>query len=73
MSKRNATQVPNYVTLIEATYEALKELGGSGRNDEINKKVYQILSKRQSAFSASLLPGGMCRRAFAYFPIRMPY
>ena len=43
MSKRNATQVPNYVTLIEATYKALKELGGSGRNDEINKKVYQIL------------------------------
>lgn len=36
-------QVPNYATLIEATYKALKELGGSGRNDEINKKVYQIL------------------------------
>lgn len=43
MSKNNVSRVPNYVTLIEATYQALKELGGSGRNDEINKKVYQIL------------------------------
>ncbi len=36
-------QVPNYATLIEATFTALKLLGGSGRNDEINKKVYEIL------------------------------
>lgn len=43
MAKRNTAQVPNYPTLIEATYRALKELGGSGRNDEINKKAYQIL------------------------------
>lgn len=43
MAKKNMAQVPNYATLIEATYKALKELGGSGRNDEINKKVYQIL------------------------------
>ena len=40
---RNTAKVPNYSTLIEATYHALKDLGGSGRNDEINKKVYQIL------------------------------
>ena len=43
MAKQKNIQVPNYATLIEATYRALKELGGSGRNDEINKKVYQIL------------------------------
>lgn len=43
MAKQKNLQVPNYATLIEATYRALKELGGSGRNDEINKKVYQIL------------------------------
>lgn len=43
MPKQKNLQVPNYATLIEATYRALKELGGSGRNDEINKKVYQIL------------------------------
>lgn len=36
-------QVPNYAILIEATFLALKELGGSGHNDEINKKVYDIL------------------------------
>lgn len=43
--KRNdkLAQVPNYATLIEATFTALKQLGGSGRNDEINKKVYEIL------------------------------
>lgn len=43
--KRNdkIAQVPNYAVLIEATFTALKELGGSGRNDEINKKVYDIL------------------------------
>ncbi len=43
--KRNEkiSQVPNYAMLIEATFLALKQLGGSGRNDEINKKVYEIL------------------------------
>ena len=35
--------VPNYSTLIEASFLALKELGGSGRNEEINKRVYHIL------------------------------
>ncbi|MBP5466058.1 MAG: restriction endonuclease [Clostridia bacterium] len=43
--KRNEkiAQVPNYAVLIEATFSALKALGGSGRNDEINKKVYDLL------------------------------
>lgn len=45
MKKKFGTAlVPNYSILIEATYTALKQLGGSGRNDEINKKVYSILS-----------------------------
>lgn len=44
MAKGKMPQVPDYCVLIEATYQALKELGGSGRNDEINKKVYQILN-----------------------------
>lgn len=44
MKKKETALVPNYVTLIEATYTALKQLGGSGRNDEINKAVYAILS-----------------------------
>ena len=35
--------VPNYPQLIEATFIALKQLGGSGRNEEINKKVYAVL------------------------------
>ena len=39
-SKKN---VPNYATLITATYTALKLLGGSGKNDEINEKAAEIL------------------------------
>ena len=36
-------QVPKYSVLIEATYKALKLLGGSGKNDEINEKAISIL------------------------------
>ena len=36
-------QVPKYSILIEATYKALKLLGGSGKNDEINEKATSIL------------------------------
>lgn len=44
MKKKETSMVPNYAVLIEATYTALKQLGGSGRNDEINKTVYAILN-----------------------------
>ena len=37
------TSIPNYATLIEATFSALKMIGGSGKNDEINSKVAEIL------------------------------
>ncbi len=37
------TAIPNYATLIEATFSALKMLGGSGKNDEINSKVAETL------------------------------
>ncbi len=37
------TAIPNYATLIEATFSSLKLLGGSGKNDEINSKVAEIL------------------------------
>lgn len=35
--------IPNYAILIEATFAALKELGGSGKNNEINTKVSELL------------------------------
>ncbi len=35
--------IPSYPLLIEATYDALKQLGGSGKNDEINQKAIEIL------------------------------
>lgn len=36
--------VPNEPILIEATFLALHQLGGSGKNDEINKKAVEILN-----------------------------
>ena len=41
-NKMTAT-VPNYQDFIEATFLALKQLGDSGKNDEINKKSALIL------------------------------
>lgn len=35
--------VPNYAQLIEYTFKALRELGGSGKNTEINDKVAQLM------------------------------
>lgn len=43
MKNNKLAQVPGYAELIEATFLAMKQLGGSGHNDEINKKVYEIL------------------------------
>lgn len=39
----NDTTIPGYAKLIEATYLALRELGGSGKNKEINEKAAEIL------------------------------
>lgn len=36
--------VPKYGELITTTFSALKALGGSGKNDEINEKVAEILA-----------------------------
>ena len=41
---KNSVTVPNYATLIEATFNALKSLGGSGKNNEINEKVAELLN-----------------------------
>ena len=40
--------VPRYGDLITATYSALKILGGSGKNEEINEKVVELLSLSRS-------------------------
>ena len=40
----NKKSVPRYGGLITATYTALKDLGGSGKNEEINEKVAELLS-----------------------------
>lgn len=36
--------IPNYAVLIEYTFLALKELGGSGKNKEIDEKVAELMS-----------------------------
>lgn len=40
MSKKS---LPTYGELVTVTYDALKALGGSGKNDEINKKASELL------------------------------
>lgn len=41
--KDNKKRVPTYASLVEATFCALKELGGSGKNSEINAKAVELL------------------------------
>lgn len=46
-----ATGVPGYAALIEATFQALKELGGSGKNNEINEKAAELLGLSEEILS----------------------
>lgn len=41
---KSKNQVPNYDKLVEATFSALKNLGGSGKNDEINEEATRLLN-----------------------------
>ena len=43
MGKKRSILSPTYVDLIKPTYNALKELGGSGTNTEICEKVIELL------------------------------
>lgn len=49
--KNEIIAVPNYATLIETTFNALKNLGGSGKNNEINDKVAELLNLPDSVLS----------------------
>ena len=49
--KNEAVSVPNYAILIEATFAALKNLGGSRKNNEINDKVAEVLELPDSVLS----------------------
>ena len=42
----SAGNVPGYADLISATFRALKDLGGSGKNNEINEKAAELLSSK---------------------------
>lgn len=42
--KTDNLKIPEYSKLVEATYAALKFLGGSGKNNEINDKAVEILN-----------------------------
>lgn len=48
-------KLPNYATLIEYTFLALKELGGSGNNNEINQKVAEIMHLSEEVLSVAHL------------------
>lgn len=43
MKKINVNTIPGYAQLIEYTFIALKQLGGSGKNNEINDKVAELM------------------------------
>ncbi len=47
--------VPGYAELIVATFSALKELGGSGKNNEINDKAAKLLDLSDSVLSIAHL------------------
>lgn len=47
--------VPKYGDLITATYAALKALGGSGKNEEINEKVAELLALSDEVLEIHIL------------------
>ena len=44
MRKKFDERIPRYTDLVVPTFQALKELGGSGKNDEILACVIQSLN-----------------------------
>ena len=56
MEKKNA--VPGYAVLIQATYTAIRELGGSGKNNEINEKAAELLNLSEEVQSIPHLSSG---------------
>ncbi|MBR6684517.1 MAG: restriction endonuclease [Firmicutes bacterium] len=48
---KKSVVIPNYAQLIEYTFLALKELGGSGKNTEINDKVAQLMKLSEEVLS----------------------
>ena len=54
---KNNIVIPNYAQLIENTFIALKELGGSGKNTEINDKVAQLMNLPDEVLDAAIVFG----------------
>lgn len=54
----NAPIIPDYSQLIDATFSALKQLGGSGKNTEINDKASEILCLSDEVLSVPHLNSG---------------
>ena len=52
---KNNIVIPNYAQLIENTFIALKKLGGSGKNTEINDKVAQLMNLSDEVLDVSHL------------------
>ena len=48
---KNTVVIPGYQELIECTFKALKELGGSGKNTEINDKVAQMMQLSEAVLN----------------------
>lgn len=48
-------KIPNYPVLIENTFLALKELGGSGKNNEIDSKVAELMKLSEEVLAVAHL------------------
>lgn len=55
---KNNIVIPSYARLIENTFIALKELGGSGKNTEINVKVAQLMNLSEEVLDVPHLNSG---------------
>lgn len=49
--KNDISKVPDYSKLVEVTFEALKQLGGSGKNNEIDEKAEMLLDLPEDVLS----------------------
>lgn len=47
----NKVNIPGHAALIEATFCALRELGGSGKNNEINEKAAELMGLSEEVLS----------------------
>ena len=49
--KTEISKIPEYSKLVEVTFSVLKQLGGSGKNNEINDKAAEMLNLPEDVYA----------------------